>query len=176
MNTESLLRPPVAGMVSSSAQDDLDGQAFRRALESLATGWILLTAQGPDGSLAGAACQALETVSLSPPRLQWRLPRDAAGLPVFDQASHFAVNVMGEDQLALARHFAQPGAGKFATIAFEFGEGGAPLLEGAVATLECASQARDAGADGLVLTGRVLKYRQACLEPLSLSTGVPPNV
>lgn len=176
MNAQAQALAPVAGLVSRSPYDDPGGREFLRAVQTAASGSILLTAQTRDGSLAAAQCVALDMLSASPPVVQCRLSCDAGGMQVFAHASHFAVNVMGVDQAALLRHFATRGGDRFSAVAFEFGEGGAPLLEGAVATLECASQPRDEGAGNLILLGQVLKYRQACFEPLSITTGAPPHV
>src|SRR5262249_22214564 len=52
-------------------------------------------------------------------------------------SGHFAVNILGEDHPDLALHFASKAGDKFASVAATPGTRGAPLLDEALATLEC---------------------------------------
>jgi flavin reductase (DIM6/NTAB) family NADH-FMN oxidoreductase RutF len=52
------------------------------------------------------------------------------------ECGRFAVNVLADDQLALAKRFAGSGD-RFAGVAHQLGELGQPLLDGALASFEC---------------------------------------
>jgi flavin reductase (DIM6/NTAB) family NADH-FMN oxidoreductase RutF len=55
----------------------------------------------------------------------------------FTEAGSFAINVLREDQEDLSRHFANKDAHKFAAVPWRDGETGAPILDGALAHVEC---------------------------------------
>lgn len=156
------------GMTSNWVADDLDSAALKDAIERAGQCLAIATAQGADGSLVGARCAAqpalLDTV---PVALAWTLAHDAPGLPVFTHATHVALNffaVQDVDTDTVDRRFAGPGNNKFSKLAFEFGLGGAPLLEGTVATFECENRLKGmADSPGcLQFIAVVRRYRQVC--------------
>jgi DNA-binding GntR family transcriptional regulator len=65
------------------------------------------------------------------------LNRESATGRAVEQTGHFAVNVLAQDQGALARHFASRSADKFAGLDVADGEHGVPLLADALAQFEC---------------------------------------
>lgn len=163
----------VPGMTSHWVVDDDGAEGLTRLAVALerAGGFVaVVTAQDADGRLVGACCGGPPALSeAGGPVLSWILPADAPGLQVFTHASHVALNYVsapGRADVAtesVALRFSGQGNDKFASLAFEFGLGGAPLLERAVATFECESRAPGT-ADALgrwVFTGRVRRYRQA---------------
>jgi flavin reductase (DIM6/NTAB) family NADH-FMN oxidoreductase RutF len=127
----------------------------------------IVTAQGADGSLVGACCPEPPALSVAgSPALGWALSDAEPGLQVFSHATHVAINFIAAHDEAgseLARRFAAAGCDKFAALAFEFGLGGAPLLERAVATFECENRLQTpADAQGRRhFAGPVRRYRQA---------------
>ena len=72
------------------------------------------------------------------------------------QANIFAVNILAEDGERLSRHFASRLEDKFATVAYHPGINGAPLLDNALATLECKRTATLPGGDHSIFIGEVL--------------------
>lgn len=147
------------GMTSHWVGDDAGGEGLVLAFASTRTCIAVATAQGGDGSLVGARCELQRPTSACPARLRWKLAPNAASLPVFARASHVALNVFPDDRAGsdFAARFDSDRTDKFAEIAFEFGLGGAPLLERAIATFECESGQTD---DGLVFDGNVRRYRR----------------
>ncbi len=61
-----------------------------------------------------------------------------------------------EDGERLSRHFASREADKFKGIAYHFGQTGAPLLDDALATLECRVVQEAVGGDHTVFMGEVV--------------------
>ena len=98
--------------------DQVDPTALRRALGSYVTGVTVVTTRGPGGERAGLTVNSFSSVSLSPPLLLWSLALSAASFEVFEHASHFAVNVLGQDQIYLAEQFALSGGDKFVDVDF----------------------------------------------------------
>ncbi|MDR7308017.1 flavin reductase family protein [Rhodoferax saidenbachensis] len=128
---------------------------FRLALGMFATGVTIVTARAPDGSLVGLTANSFNSVSLSPPLVLWSLARTAGSMAAFSTGSHYAINILGADQQALARQFAAREGDRYAGVAFTTGAGGAPLLEGAAATFECFNRSRYEEGDHVIFVGEV---------------------
>jgi 4-nitrophenol 2-monooxygenase / 4-nitrocatechol 4-monooxygenase, reductase component len=109
---------------------------FRDAIGHFASGVTVITA-AHEGQRFGATASAVSSLSLEPPMLLVCLNRESATGRAVEQAGHFAVNVLGQDQGALARHFASRSADKFAGLDVSDGEHGVPLLGDALAQFEC---------------------------------------
>src|SRR5882757_11193770 len=91
----------------------IDPRDFRNALGSYATGVTVITAAAMDGKPYGLTCNSFASVSLNPPLVIWSLGMFSQGLGIFQNASHFAVNVLGASQQALAKKFATSSEDKF---------------------------------------------------------------
>jgi flavin reductase (DIM6/NTAB) family NADH-FMN oxidoreductase RutF len=154
------------GMTSRWVADDGGTAGLALALKRAGECVAIVTAQGADGSLVGACCAASPALSdAGAPTLEWALPGEAPGLEVFTHAAHVALNFIAAKDgagSAVVHRFTGPRNDKFAALAFEFGLGGAPLLERAVATFECENRPQIAvDAQGRRLfTGLVRRYRQ----------------
>jgi 4-nitrophenol 2-monooxygenase / 4-nitrocatechol 4-monooxygenase, reductase component len=109
---------------------------FRDAIGHFASGVTVITA-AHGGQRFGATASAVSSLSLEPPMLLVCLNRESATGRAVEQAGHFAVNVLAQDQGALARHFASRSADKFAGLDVADGEHGVPLLGDALAQFEC---------------------------------------
>jgi flavin reductase (DIM6/NTAB) family NADH-FMN oxidoreductase RutF len=66
------------------------------------------------------------------------------------------VNILGEDGEALCQLFAMKGADRFASTPWRVGVSGAPVLEEAIAYLDCRFEAEYPGGDHKIIVGRVL--------------------
>ncbi|MBP6719923.1 MAG: flavin reductase family protein [Rhodoferax sp.] len=128
---------------------------FRTALGMFATGVTIVTARTQEGQLVGLTANSFNSVSLDPPLVLWSLSRAAASLPAFRAGSHYAINVLGADQQALALRFASKGVNRFADVDFVDGAGGAPILAGAAATFECFNRSRYDEGDHVIFVGEV---------------------
>src|SRR6202789_1804459 len=79
----------------ASDQSPIDPRDFRHALCTYATGVTVITAMAADGKPYGLTCNSFASVSLNPPLVLWSLGMYSQGLPIFQNASHFAVHVLG---------------------------------------------------------------------------------
>ena len=132
-----------------------DSQQFRAALGMFATGVTIITARGEDGSLVGLTANSFNSVSLSPPLVLWSLSRGAGSMPVFSRGSHYAINILAAEQMDLAKRFAMRDIDRFAGVDWREGAGGAPVIEGAAATFECANRSRYEEGDHVIFVGEV---------------------
>ena len=93
------------------------------------------------------------------------------GLTVFQNASHFAVNILGASQQALASQFAKSSDDKFVGVAWTPGLGNAPVLAGSVASFQCRAANRYYGGDHVIFLGAVEAYAYNGQEPLLFARG-----
>ena len=149
----------------------IDPRDFRTALGTYATGVTIITAVAADGKPYGLTCNSFASVSLNPPLVLWSLGMFSQGLSVFQNASHFAINVLGASQQALATKFAKPSEGKFAGVEWTRGLGNAPLLADSVANFQCRAANRYYGGDHVIFLGAVEAYSYNRYEPLLFACG-----
>src|SRR5712672_4663329 len=121
----------------ASDNSAIDPRDFRNALGTFATGVAIVTAMAADGKPYGVTCNSFASVSLSPPLVLWSLGMFSQGLTIFQNASHFTVNVLSTSQEALAVKFAKSSDDKFAGVEWTPGLGKAPVVAGSVASFQC---------------------------------------
>lgn len=139
----------------------IDPMAFRRAAGCFATGVSIVAAEDELGRRVGVTANSFVSVSLDPPLISVTLARSLSSMPVFERASHFAISVLGEEHEAFAMRFASRGGDKWTGTPCSAGVCGAPLIEGAIATFECARYAMHDGGDHHILIGRVVGLTSA---------------
>lgn len=114
----------------------VDATTYRKAIANFATGVAVITTT-VDGTPFGMTASAVSSLSLDPVLLlvciSSRLPTHTA----IEGRGRFAVNVLGEDSEALARHFATPQPDKFARVALREDESDPPVLADAIAHFVC---------------------------------------
>jgi flavin reductase (DIM6/NTAB) family NADH-FMN oxidoreductase RutF len=155
----------------ASGNSPIDPRDFRNALGTYATGVTIITAAGAGGKPYGLTCNSFASVSLNPPLVLWSLGMFSQGLSIFQNASHFAVNVLGVSQQALAKKFATSSEDKFAGVEWTAGLGNAPLLTDAVANFQCRAVDRYYGGDHVIFLGVVEAYAYNRREPLLFARG-----
>lgn len=148
-----------------------DPRHLRSALGRFVTGVAVITTRTPEGKLEGLTANSFSAVSLDPPLVLWSLRDTSPSLPGFEDASYFAVNVLGAWQQALSQHFAARNTDKFKSVVHAPGLGGCPLIFGALATFECIKETNVTGGDHVVFFGRIQRasYREG--QPLIFSAG-----
>jgi flavin reductase (DIM6/NTAB) family NADH-FMN oxidoreductase RutF len=142
-----------------SYEDGSDARVLRDALGCFGTGVVVATTLSPSGEPVGLTVNSFTSVSLDPPLVLFCLANNTASLPLFEQASAFALNVLHIGQQPLSTRFAKRGASKFEGTACERWETGAPIVSGSLASIECAPFARHEAGDHVVFIGRVLRAR-----------------
>ena len=155
----------------ASDSSSIDPRDFRNALGTFATGVTIITTATPDGKPYGLTCNSFASVSLNPPLVLWSLVIFSSSMSVFQDASHFAVNVLGASQQALANKFAKSSEDKFVGVEWTPGLGNAPLLKDSVATFQCRAANRYYGGDHVIFLGAVEAYSYNRQEPLLFARG-----
>ena len=132
----------------------IDQTEFRSVLGHFCTGVTVVT--GRDGDvLAGFACQSFAALSLDPPLVLFCPSRTSRTWPVLAAAGRFAVNVLAEHQEDVSAVFGARGEDKFASVDWQPGPSGAPLIEGALTWIDCELEAVHEAGDHYVVIGRV---------------------
>lgn len=150
----------------NSSVTDFDPKAFRRALGSFATGITVITATAPDASQAGVTANSFNSVSLDPPLILWSISKNSGSYPVFENASHFAVNILAADQIDVSNHFARPSEDKFKGVNFSLGLGDAAILPDTSACFQCERYQTLDGGDHWILIGKVVSFNDTGRAPL----------
>ena len=141
----------------SSAENVLvpDDKQFRSVLGHFATGVTIITAMDGEEPV-GMAANSFTSLSLDPPLILFCVAHTSSTWPRIEEAGTFAVNILGEDHEALSNLFAKKGAERFSQTPWRVGVSGAPVLEEAIAYLDCRFEAEYPGGDHKIIVGRVL--------------------
>jgi flavin reductase (DIM6/NTAB) family NADH-FMN oxidoreductase RutF len=139
---------------------------FRQILGHFATGVTVVTTSDGDGRPTGLTASAFSSVSLEPPLVLVCIAHKAQSYPALLERGRFAVNILRADQEHLSRRFASTRLDKFDTVAHRLGDLGLPLLDGALAHLECTTVNRHVEGDHTVFVGRVERAAAGAGEPL----------
>jgi len=151
--------------------ESFDPREFRKALGSFATGVTIITTRAPDGTPLGLTVNSFNSVSLNPPLVLWSLENAALSLPVFREATHWAVHVLASDQEELSGRFARRGGNKFAGLTLEKGLGDVPLLTGCTARFQCRNAFQYEGGDHVIFVGEVQHFDRTDAAPLVFHGG-----
>jgi 3-hydroxy-9,10-secoandrosta-1,3,5(10)-triene-9,17-dione monooxygenase reductase component len=108
----------------------------------------------------GLTCQSFCSLSLRPPLVMFGVATSSQSWPRIRGAGRFAVNVLGEHQERISRAFAVSQADKFVDVSWHLGAGGAPLIDGALAHIQCTLHAVHDGGDHEIAIGRVLALNE----------------
>lgn len=158
-------------MTMTLQQSDIDPKAFRRALGNFATGVTIITARAPDGSNVGVTASSFNSLSMDPPLILWSSMKDTPSCAIFEQATHFAVNILASDQMEMSNHFARQQKDKFAGVDWEEGIGGAPIFPNCAGRFQCEAYDKLDGGDHWIFVGRVVAFDDHGRAPLCFHQG-----
>jgi flavin reductase (DIM6/NTAB) family NADH-FMN oxidoreductase RutF len=125
-------------------------EEFRRAMACFTTGVTVVTVDY-EGQVQGMTANAFTSVSLDPMLVLICVDRNARTHAHLHAKKRFGINVLSDEQRAIAEHYAQPDrdparAENDAGARFDCTQHGTPVLQGALAYLECRLEtAQDAG-------------------------------
>ncbi|MCC7156246.1 MAG: flavin reductase family protein [Bryobacterales bacterium] len=137
----------------------LDPADFRRACARYATGVAVISIFDQANRPIGMTANSFTSISLHPPLVSFAIDQRATVLPHFRVAKTFAINILAQDQIDLSVRFATLDHDeRFDDVEWHIGETGSPIIEGALAWLECTRwKSLEAGDHTLF----VVKVRQA---------------
>ncbi len=160
------------GAPPAAAHEPVEPQAFRRAMGRFPTGVAIVTALDVTGQPQAMTVSSLTSVSLEPCLLLVCLDEDSRVHEAATAAGRFGVSLLGVDDRATSVWLATPGRpslGQLDRVPHRRGPvTGVPLLDGALATMECAVEAVHPAGDHGIVVGAVLDvaFGPAEREPL----------
>ena len=144
---------------------------FRSAMSRFASGVTVVTTKAEDDRLAGITVSAFSSVSLEPPLILVCIDTRASLHALLKEGAQFAVNILNAEQELISRRFASRDEDRFSGTGYTIGENGAPLLTGALATIECRVVQSYPGGDHSIVVGEVEHATVAEGKPLAYFRG-----
>jgi flavin reductase (DIM6/NTAB) family NADH-FMN oxidoreductase RutF len=145
---------------ATAVEQAIDPQTYRRVLGQYPTGVCVITADSAEHGKSGMVVGSFTSVSLDPPLVAFLPAKTSTTWPKIEHAGSFCVNILSADQEDVCRTFFGPGD-KFATVETRPAGSGAPVIDGAVAWLDCdLEDVHDAG-DHYIVVGRVRTLESA---------------
>jgi flavin reductase (DIM6/NTAB) family NADH-FMN oxidoreductase RutF len=139
---------------------------FRHALSHFASGVTVVTTCDADARPQGLTASAFTSVSLDPPLVLVCVDHKAQSYPALRESPRFAINILATDQQDVSRRFATTGFDKFESVPFRWSSLGLPLLDGALAYLECTTANRHPAGDHTIFVGLVEQVTVTAGQPL----------
>jgi flavin reductase (DIM6/NTAB) family NADH-FMN oxidoreductase RutF len=139
---------------------------FRRVLGHFASGVTIVTTCDADGRPAGLTVSAFCSLSLDPPLVLVCVDHKSQSYPALRDAGRFAVNVLRREQEDASRRFASTRLDKFDGVPHTQSALGLPLLDDALAHIECTTVTQHAVGDHTIFIGRVERASASTGEPL----------
>jgi flavin reductase len=134
---------------------------FRDAMAKLGAAVNIVTTDGPGGR-AGFAATAVCSVSDAPPTMLVCLNRSSSAYPAVKNNLVLCINVLAAGHQELSRLFGgkTPAEERFAAAEWAVMETGAPVLEGALASIDCRIKAVHDGSSHDIFLCEVIAIRQ----------------
>jgi flavin reductase (DIM6/NTAB) family NADH-FMN oxidoreductase RutF len=133
---------------------------FRAAMASFAAGVTVVTTLDATNQPHAMTATAFSSVSLTPPLCLVCIDKRARTYESLMKSGCFAVNILNADQQSLSVHFASAVVDKFGRVPWLPGAvTGCPLIQGALAWMECTVAEIYSGGDHDIFLGRVATVR-----------------
>jgi flavin reductase (DIM6/NTAB) family NADH-FMN oxidoreductase RutF len=145
---------------------------LRRLRTRFPSGIVVVACRTPLG-LRGVTVSSFAVVSLAPPLVLFCLDRELESEALLRAAGGIGISILSDRQEILAQRFAAAAPlmdDAFAGAPYFERQTGAPLLEGAVAWLDCRPEALHDGGDHTIFVARVVWSAEHPRQPLPLVT------
>jgi flavin reductase (DIM6/NTAB) family NADH-FMN oxidoreductase RutF len=145
---------------------------FRHVLGHWSTGVAIVATLTRSGGPCGLTANAIAAVSLTPPLVLACLERGADSHDALRAAGVFSINFLAYGSEAVARRFAGDDApSKFHGVPYHAEVSGVPVLDDALAWVDCRVHADYDGGDHTIFVGEVLAAGAREGEPLIFHRG-----
>ena len=159
-------------MTDTTVEELISRDEFRRVMGCFATGVTLITT-AHDGKVRGMTANSVASVSLEPLSVLVCVNREALTYPLLAASGIFGVNVLASDQEPLSRACARPDTPEamLEGVSYSLGATGVPILDGALAFLECRVTASFEFGTHTIFIGEAVALGSADAEPLLFYRG-----
>jgi flavin reductase (DIM6/NTAB) family NADH-FMN oxidoreductase RutF len=121
-------------------EETMDADAKKTALRMIPYGIYVLTADDGAGNVAGATVNWVTQTAFAPPLVVVGVKTDSGAYSIIKGTKNFTLNMLGKEHKGLAFTFFKPAQladGKLSGQAIHKGANGAPILDAALAAVEC---------------------------------------
>lgn len=143
----------------------IDEAGFRKAMGCFATGVTVVTTEH-EGERIGITVSAFCSLSLNPPLVLVCIEKSSRAHDLIAKAERFSVNILHEGQQDVSARFASRTENRFQDVSVRNGRLKVPLLEDALAAIECRLHASLPGGDHTIYIGEVVSAGIGDLRPL----------
>jgi flavin reductase (DIM6/NTAB) family NADH-FMN oxidoreductase RutF len=119
-----------------AAGELLDPDALRSAFGAFPSGVVAVAAE-VDGELSGLAASSFTPVSLEPALVSFSVANTSSTWPVLRRSAHLGLSVLADHHDVVCRQLAGTAEHRFDGLETTLLDGGAVLLDDAVATFDC---------------------------------------
>lgn len=146
-------------MTGTSDRSEIDHAVFRRVVGLFTTGVTVITVQHGD-HVHGMTANSFTSVSLDPPLVLFCVSKTARMAKLIEQTPGFAISILTSRQQHVSRQFASSRKDDLVrTVVLERGPV-APLIDGALASMSCTTEAIYEGGDHWIVVGRVVALHE----------------
>ncbi len=149
-------------MTDGTHHHAVDGHAFRGAFSSLA-GAVSVLSVGEGEERTGLTATSVTPFSADPPAVAIAVNTSSSSWLAIQKFERFCINVLGRDQEDVANNFAGRGGingpDRYAGADWTTLASGAPVLEGAVANIDCILDEAIVRHSHAIVIGRIVALR-----------------
>jgi flavin reductase (DIM6/NTAB) family NADH-FMN oxidoreductase RutF len=150
-----------------AAADVVESAEFRRILGHWTTGVAVVATMNQSGEPRGLTASAIASVSLEPPLVLACVERSADTHEFIRRNGYFSISILPQSAERIARRFAADVAhSRFDGIAYHTEATGAPVLDEALAWIDCTVRYLHEGGDHTIFVGNVVAGDARDGEPL----------
>ncbi|WP_067569151.1 3-hydroxy-9,10-secoandrosta-1,3,5(10)-triene-9,17-dione monooxygenase reductase subunit [Nocardia acidivorans] len=142
-------------MTTTDDQPEIDARQFRNVLGQFCTGITVITTFGADGAPIGFACQSFAALSLEPPLVLFCPTKASKSWAAIEANGKFCVNILAEEQQPVCARFGSREPDKFTGVPWRTSALELPVLDDALATIQCTVDQVVDGGDHYIVIGRV---------------------
>jgi flavin reductase (DIM6/NTAB) family NADH-FMN oxidoreductase RutF len=138
----------------------MNQDAKKTALRMIPYGIYVLTADDGKGNVAGATVNWVTQTAFNPPLVVVGVKTDSGAYSIIKNTKTFTLNMLGKDHKDLANAFFKPTQlvdGKLNGQSIHLGIAGAPILDAALAAVECKVTSIVEQGDHHVVVGEVIE-------------------
>lgn len=132
-----------------------DSKLQRQVFGQFATGVTVVTT-GTGADRTGLTANAVCSLSLNPPLVLVSIDLRSTTRDEIRRNNSFALSILSDQQREASQRFATPGPKDFSGLGWQTAETGAPILEGALAWVDCRLHSVLPGGDHEIFVGEIV--------------------
>ena len=151
----------------------VDSKSFREAWGKFATGVSIVTTIQPDGHVHGMAANGINSVCPDPPLVLVSVDHNRNSYPLIKETGRFAISILREDQLEIAKYYAGPPELRTGQIgdSFSFTERGSAIVNNCLACMDCHVVNEHVSGDHTIFIAEIDELRVFSGKPLIFFEG-----